>query len=165
DWTMSHGRAVKYLSAFDQEFWKPQGLAPSALWDRLGSVWEGTDKQSSIAAGYDLSVYSGGDYVLPETEYPARMAQLYPGYAPTAVRFVDWPNMPYIWTGYSVPSPGQVCSVGRSLANPYASRMYFAGEQSFVGFFGYMEGALQSGARAARDIIATICPDAVGITV
>ena len=165
DWTMSHGPAVKHLNAFDTPFWVPQGLAPSALWDRLGSVWEGTDGQPSATPGYDLSVYSGGDYVLPESEYSARLAMLYPGYAPIATRFVDWPNTPYVWTGYSVPAPGQVCSVGRSLATPYASRMYFAGEQSCVGFFGYMEGALQSGARAARDILAQICPDAVGISV
>jgi len=161
DWTMSHGPAVKHLNAFDTQFWAPQGLAPLAIWDRLGSVWEGTDGQPATHNGFDLSVYSGGTYVQPEPEYRAKLAQLYPGYAPTAIRFMDWPNTPYIWTGYSVPSPGQVCSVGRALSTPYATRMYFAGEQSCVGFFGYMEGALQSGARAARDIVAAICPAAV----
>ena len=39
--------------------------------------------------------------------------------------------------------------------------LYFAGEQTSPGFFGYMEGALQSGGRAARDIlhrVAVPCP-------
>ena len=82
---------------------------------------------------------------MAEPAYRSKLEQLYPGYSPTAIRYADWPATPYIWTGYSVPSPGQVCSVGRSLANPYATRMYFAGEQSWVGFFGYMEGGLLCG--------------------
>ncbi|HEX5924748.1 MAG TPA: FAD-dependent oxidoreductase, partial [Baekduia sp.] len=49
---------------------------------------------------------------------------------------------------------------------PHAQRLYFAGEQTSSGFFGYMEGALQSGARAARDIIgvaARSCPQPAGV--
>ncbi len=159
-WTMQHGPAVKYLSSFDTRFWEAYGLAPVALWDHLGSVWEGTDRQTVPDVGFALSVYAGGQYARGEANFPARLADLYPGYAPNTVRYVDWPNIPYIWTGYSVPAPGQVCSVGRSLATPYADRMIFAGEQTFVGFFGYMEGALQSGARAARTIAAALCPAA-----
>jgi monoamine oxidase len=40
--------------------------------------------------------------------------------------------------------------------------LYFAGEQTYLGFFGYMEGALQSGARAARNLVAAVSPLAVG---
>src|SRR6185312_5327325 len=43
--TMSHGPAVKYLNSFATQFWVDSGLAPSALWDQLGSVWESTDRQ------------------------------------------------------------------------------------------------------------------------
>ena len=55
---------------------------------------------------------------------------------------------------------GQVTTVGQALAEPHG-RMFFAGEQSHVPFFGYMEGALQSGARAAREIIRLECPEAL----
>lgn len=162
DRTMSHGPAVKYLSAFDRTFWADSGLAPSAVWDQLGSVWEGTDRQDSLSGGFDLSVYSGGQYVLGVADYPNRLAAIYPGYAPRAARLVDWPNTPYIWTGYSVPSVGQVCSVGHWLSIPHAGRIVFAGEQAQIGYFGYMEGALQSGARAALSIVGAVCPAAVG---
>jgi monoamine oxidase len=156
---MSHGAAVKYLNSFATQFWADSGLAPSALWDRLGSVWESTDRQPTQPE-FGLSVYSGGSYVSDETGYRTGLSQIFPGYAPIAERFVDWPNTPGVMTGYSVPSPGQVTTVGQALAEPHG-RLYFAGEQSFVGFFGYMEGALQSGMRAARDIIAAECPEAV----
>lgn len=160
EWTMQHGPAVKYLSSFDTRFWEPQGLAPSALWDLLGSVWEGTDRQSSTDPGFGLSVYAGGQYVRGEANFPARLAELYPGYAPRLQRYANWPATPYIKCGYSVPAPRQVTSVGRALATPYADRMVFAGEQTCIGFFGYMEGALQSGARAAKTLVNALCPAA-----
>lgn len=157
--TMSHGPAVKHLNAFERKFWEDSGLAPNALSDELGSVWEGTDaQQPTDSGGFDLSVYSGGGFVLPGTEYPPRLAKIFPNYAPTSVRFVDWPNRPFILTGYSVPAPGEVTRIGPALAEPFADRLFFAGEQSYIPFFGYMEGALQSGARAGRDILATVCP-------
>ncbi len=166
--TMSHGPAVKYLNSFDTQFWVDSQLAPSALWGSvprneergLGSVWEGTDMQPTEPE-FALSVYSGGPFVLGQRDYSKRLSQIFPGYAPTGERFVDWPNTPGIMTGYSVPSPGQVTTVAQALAEPHGDRLYFAGEQSYVPFFGYMEGALQSGARAAREIIRAECPEAL----
>lgn len=157
--TMSHGPAVKHLTATDTAFWADHLSAPVALWDRIGSVWEGTDRQGDFPP-HGLSVYSGGPHVLSEHEYQARLCDLYPTYAPTATRFVDWPATPWIGTGYSVPAPGEVTTIGANLATPHAGRLLMAGEQACVGFFGYMEGALQSGARAARAIVETVCPEA-----
>ncbi|GIJ64029.1 FAD-dependent oxidoreductase [Virgisporangium aurantiacum] len=155
DYTMSHGPAVKFLSAVRRPFWEDTRLAPSALWDRLGSVWEGTDKQTGGTAAC-LSVYSGGRLVRDPAAYRARLEELYPGYranGPTTT-FVDWPSEPWIRTGYSVPAPGQVTTVARNLGTPFQGRLIFAGEQASPGFFGYMEGALVSGVLAAYRIVA-----------
>jgi monoamine oxidase len=158
---MAHGPAVKYLTKFRTKFWEDRNLSPNAIWDQLGSVWESTDGQPA-PGGFGLSVYAGGQYARGESIFPARLAELYPGYAPTGTRYVDWPSRPYVLTGYSVPAPGQVTTVGRALSSPFAGRLFFAGEQTFLGFFGYMEGALRSGARAAREIVAAVAPGAVG---
>jgi monoamine oxidase len=56
-------------------------------------------------------------------------------------------------TGYSCPAPGDVLRTGPLLAAPFEKRLYFAGEHTCLPFFGYMEGALQSGARAANAIL------------
>jgi monoamine oxidase len=64
-------------------------------------------------------------------------------------------------TGYSVPAPGEVTTIGRTLADPFGDRLFFAGEQACPGFFGYMEGALLSGVTAGRRIVQVLCPDAV----
>lgn len=155
--TLQHGPAVKYMSRYDTRFWEKTRTAPTAKWDELGSVWEGTDNQGT-AAPFDLTVFSGGDFVLPASEYPVRLAKLYPPAkppdgVPTGQQFIDWPNEPYVKTGYAVPGVGQVTGVFPNQLVPHAKYLYFAGEQTSPGFFGYMEGALQSGARAARDIL------------
>ena len=76
DRTMSHGPAVKYISAVSTRFWEADSLAPSALWDGIGSVWEGTDNQPEKDGGFALCVYSGSPYVfeqhaVPRTAEPA----------------------------------------------------------------------------------------------
>lgn len=154
---MQHGAAVKFMSRYDTRFWEQSKLAPTAKSDQLGSVWEGTDNQGA-APPFDLTVFSGGPYVLPASAYPKQLAALYPpgkppDGVPTAEHFVDWPNEPYIRTGYAIPGVGQITRISPNQVAPHAKRLYFAGEQTSPGFFGYMEGALQSGARAARDIL------------
>jgi monoamine oxidase len=149
---LQQGPAVKFLSRYDSKFWKDKGLAPAAKWDELGSVWEGTDNQGDDP-NFDLTVFSGGPLVLPEAQYPSRMKSLYPTGKSKSQLFVDWGAVPFIQTSYAIPAVGQVTSISPRQLDPHEQRLYFAGEQTSSGFFGYMEGALQSGARAARDII------------
>ena len=157
---MQHGAAVKFMSRYDTRFWEDTKLAPTTKWDELGSVWEGTDNQGT-APPFDLTVFSGGPYVLSASAYPARLATIYPPGkppkgTPTAQHLMDWPNEPFIRTGYAVPGVGQVTTISPNQIAPYMQRLFFAGEQTSPGFFGYMEGALQTGARAARDIIKSV---------
>lgn len=158
NYTIAHGPAVKFLSAFDRRFWEADKLAPSALWDRIGSVWESTDKQRFPTRGFGLTVYSGGKFVLDAATYENRMRTLYPKYG-TSVRaksFVNWPAEPWIRSGYAIPAPGQVTTISKNLSLPYLGRLFFAGEQASPGFFGYMEGALQSGVLAAYRVGAAV---------
>jgi monoamine oxidase len=84
-----------------------------------------------------------------------------PGPGPDPTLFCDWPNTPFVKTGYSVPAVGEASRVFAAQRVPHAGRLHFAGEHTSSGFFGYMEGALQSGARAARDVVNAVavpCP-------
>lgn len=174
--TLTHGPAVKFITRYPTRFWvgqQPPEDKPSAKWDEMGSLWEGTDKQGPIPpppltsapqAPYALSVFSGGQYVYPERDYAGKVAFLYPHGVPggnPATLFCDWPNTPFIRTGYAVPVVGEASRVFGAQRTPHAGHLLFAGEQTSPGFFGYMEGALQSGARAARfiiDAVAIPCP-------
>jgi len=70
-------------------------------------------------------------------------------------RYADWPNVPWIETGYACPKVGQVTTIGKFLSVPHKKRLFFAGEHTCMAYFGYMEGALRSGATAAKAILAT----------
>ena len=81
------------------------------------------------------------------------LSTLYPDYngAAQELRLMDWPNQPYTLGGYSFPRRKQITVVGERLYNglPW---LQIAGEHSCYKFAGFMEGALQSGQRAANNI-------------
>lgn len=155
--TVSHGPAVKFISTFNTKFWEKHKLAPVTKSDAVGSVWEATDKQKG-AKGFGLTVYSGGSFVQNEATYTKRMDGLYPDYLKNRVDklMVDWPNEPFIKSGYAVPAKGEVTTIVKNLSGSFRDRIFFAGEQASPGFFGYMEGALQSGLHAAGRVAVTL---------
>lgn len=76
----------------------------------------------------------------------------------------NWPQEPHIRTGYSYAGLGKVITVGKLLYEPvlsYENKLLFAGEHTSMDFFGFMEGALQSGVRAALKIVFQIQPEFV----
>jgi monoamine oxidase len=85
--------------------------------------------------------------------YLAELNKVYRGIGASYVRsrFMDWPSDPWTKASYSFPAPGQVTSQGPTLREGIG-RLHFAGEYSSYAFMGYMEGALNSGAAAARRI-------------
>jgi monoamine oxidase len=153
------GPAVKYLAHVPSRYWLARDRAPAAFHDRLGQVWESTDNQTGDHA-IGLTVFAGGPVAArPEGDYPAGIAEVLPGFhAAGRHLFANWPAEEFVKTGYACPAPGQVTTVVRALQEPFRGRIYFAGEHCSPDFFGYMEGALQSGLAAYRRIL-----DAEGI--
>lgn len=66
-------------------------------------------------------------------------------------RTIAWINEPYTRCSYMAFAPNQVTAHWKTLFSP-AGRLYFAGEHATV-LQGFMEGAVESGQRAARNII------------
>jgi monoamine oxidase len=156
---MAMGPAIKYLSGVRGRFWIKRHQAPSGLWDEIGQTWESTENQAREAIGIGLSVFAGGVHV-PATDgakhFRTRLPTLYPDFSELVERYVDWPSRPFIESGQSCPKLGQVTTIAKFLSVPYKTRLYFAGEHACMAFFGYMEGALQSG-RLAAEAILSIC--------
>jgi monoamine oxidase len=59
------------------------------------------------------------------------------------------------WTkaGHSCPAPGEVTRIAPFLNQPFHERLVCAGGHCYLAFFGYMEGALQSGSAVASAIV------------
>lgn len=155
---IAHGPAVKYLSAVERRFWISEGIAPSGMSDQLGMMWEGTDNQMDTAA-FDVSVFAGGrpaqraiDAGGGASYFAPRLSALLPHYAATHAEFENWPKR--IGMGYSCPAIGEVTTKQKAYVDLIAGRIAVAGEHTSPGWFGFMEGALESGLVAMARIAA-----------
>jgi monoamine oxidase len=156
------GTNVKQLIAVKSAFWRRSELAPELLSDGpISLTWHGTDGQTG-AGGEALVAFSGGpaadqcrewSSAQRNENYLKELERVYKGIRPSFVRarFMDWPGDPWVKASYSFPAPGQVTSQGPTLREGIG-RLHFAGEYCSYAFMGYMEGALNSGAAAARRI-------------
>ena len=150
---VGHGPAVKYLSGVERRFWVAEGIAPSGMSHRLGMIWEGTDNQMDTAR-FDLSVFAGGRNAKAAIDahggtayFQPRLSEVFPHYEAFAAEFENWPARAGM--GYSCPAPGDVTTTQKSYADLVDGRIAVAGEHTSPPWFGYMEGALQSGLVAA----------------
>lgn len=175
---MEKGHAAKFFSNMKERFWiKDKKMAPLGGSSKMGQVWEGTDNQTRIvdekkpenSQGIVLSVFTG-THVRTEADYLKGLKELYPSYDAMLVKkdklnpkirptwLVNWSDEEFIKTGYAAPGKGQVLTVGKRLSEPFEQVMFFAGEHTQMDSFGYMEGALRSGVRAARGVLDSECP-------
>lgn len=163
--------AVKHFSKVKERFWIKSGAAPYGGASRAGQLWEGTDNQTHVA-GQDivLSVFAGpvskGDRVPTAAEIETGLTRLFPvkvghgDYTHNLVepKFSNWPKAAFIKTGYWSPLPKEIFTVSKKLTEPLLDgRLFFAGEHTDTAFFGYMEGALRSGERAANTLMLGAC--------
>ncbi|TFW56517.1 NAD(P)/FAD-dependent oxidoreductase [Bradyrhizobium sp. MOS001] len=169
DFHMSMGLAIKYLSELKGRFWFGGGLSPNGMSDAIGMTWDGTDNQIQMTdQSVELSLFAGGDAAKEAIEllgrsgqgelnayYGRELEKLFAGYSGNLVSdptLICWPAERWTGAGYSCPAPGEVTRIGPFLNRPFNERLVFAGEHCCLPFFGYMEGALQSGLAAASAI-------------
>jgi monoamine oxidase len=155
------GTNVKFLMAVNGPFWRRVELGPEMMTDGPVSLtWHATDGQRG--AGEALVAFSGGTAAdtcrewtatTRNANYLSELQKIYKGVRASFVRsrFMDWPSDPWVKASYSFPAPGQVTTQGPTFREGIG-RLHFAGEYTSYAFMGYMEGALNSGAAAARRI-------------
>jgi monoamine oxidase len=155
------GTNVKFLMAVNGPFWRRAELGPEMMTDGPVSLtWHATDGQRG--AGEALVAFSGGTAAdtcrewtatTRNANYLSELQKIYKGVRASFVRsrFMDWPSDPWVKASYSFPAPGQVTTQGPTFREGLG-RLHFAGEYTSYAFMGYMEGALNSGAAAARRI-------------
>lgn len=160
------GSNVKFLMKTKDRFWRRGRLAPDLMTDGpVHLTWHTTQNQNVAGAG--VVAFSGGASAdtcrgwtpSERTErYLAALSPVYPGLRASfeRARFMDWPSDPWVKGSYSFPAPGEVTTLGPQLQQPLAGRVFLAGEHTCYAFVGYMEGALQSGVRAAKQIGAVV---------
>lgn len=89
------------------------------------------------------------------TEVLGMLGEVWPGIGalsqPGSVR-QQWPKDPYVRASYSGYLIGQWTTIGGMEAEPHGN-LHFAGEHASSDWQGYMNGAVESGIRAAREVL------------
>jgi monoamine oxidase len=123
-------------------------------------MWDATSHFES--EGGILTAYTGGGPAdaLSRMSDDERMStavgvveSLFPGSSDMidSVRTIAWTNEPFTRGSYMAYAPSEVTAHWETLFSP-AGRLFFAGEHATV-LQGYMEGAVESGQRAAGIMI------------
>jgi monoamine oxidase len=156
------GSNVKFLMKTRDLYWHASNSGPDSLSDGpVQLTWHTTQHQPVHGAG--TVAFSGGPAADTcrswsprerNANYLSALKKMYPAIEGSfeRARFMDWPSDPWVKGSYSFPAPGEVTTLGPQMQQPLAGRVFLAGEHTCYAFVGYMEGALQSGARAAKRI-------------
>lgn len=157
---LKYGRAVRTLLQFDRPFWRRRGQPRAISTDSdIGTLWDGNEEQRGRAG--ILSLLAGGSAAdatrrrLAEAGPAGLVADLaWLGAARARLlehAVVDWSTDPWVRGGYAYFDPAYRPEWRPWLARP-AGRVFFAGEHTSEAWQGYLDGAVQSGYRAAAEV-------------
>ena len=160
---VSYGAVTKVLIEYRKRFWDEKGWNGHITTDApIVLTWHAT---SHIENEYGiLTVYTGGrpgaKLAALSAEERVRVAvaeieKIFPGSSDLieCTATVAWPKEPYTRGSYAALAPGEVTAHWKTLFEP-AGRLLFAGEHA-TDIQGFMEGAVESGQRTARMILAS----------
>jgi len=161
--TLPYGKATRLMLQFDRRFWKHGRRATAFGTDLpIGAVWDGNEQQRGPAG--ILSLLAGGrastelQSILAndgEAGAIAQLAWLGPPGSLLASRTIVWEDDPWSGGGYAYFDAAFDTRLRAWLARP-AGRVMFAGEHTSLRWQGYMNGAIESGKRAAAEVRATL---------
>ena len=157
---VKYGAATKTALQFDRTAWRKRAM-PRGFGTPLpiGAVWDASERQRG--AGGILSLLAGG------SASAATRRMLTEGGPAALVRHLDWLNLGRArligWTsiswekdewargGYAYFDAGFTSSLRPWLARPFG-RVFFGGEHTSTKWQAYMNGAVESGLRAAEEV-------------
>jgi monoamine oxidase len=158
---LRYGRATRLTIQFARRFWRKPNRPNAFGSDQpIGAVWDGNEEQKG-AAGI-LSLLAGGNasrelQAITQAEgipgVVRRLRWLGPPAPVLASQTVAWEDDRWAGGGYSYFDPAFDPLLRDWLARP-AGRITFAGEHTSIKWQGYMNGAVESGQRAAAEISA-----------
>ena len=160
---MPMGAVIKCHAVYGAPFWREKGLNGRAESDRGPCKITCDNSPPGEEAGVLTGFVLGSD----AREWGRREAgereravlECFAGYfgdealGPEAYAETDWGAEIYSRGGYAgVPVPGMLLDHGPALAEP-VGRIHWAGAETASAWNGYMEGAVESAERAAREVL------------
>jgi monoamine oxidase len=161
--TLGYGTNAKLILGTHNRLWRDQGYSGDVYADLpFQTGWDA----SRLRAGekgvftFFLGGRNGVSLGKGTAEEQARLAAVqldtvFPGFNAQRTGSADrvhWPTEPYALGSYACYRPGQWTTIG-GIEGRRVGNLYFAGEHCSADFQGFMNGALETGRRAAQAIL------------
>jgi monoamine oxidase len=156
------GATIKCHALYEQPFWRALGYSGEAVCDGdpISVVFDNTSHDGAqpgllgFIVGRAARIWSGRDPEQRRAAVLAAFARFFGPEAASPIEYVekDWAVDP--WAGgcpVGVMAPGTLTTFGPALRTP-VGRLHWAGTETAVEWNGYMEGAVESGERVAREV-------------
>jgi len=158
---LKYGPATKTLLQFDRAPWRRTRKRRACATDLdIGALWDASEGQRgpkallTLLAGGDASAATQKLLASNANELVSRLSFFGVGNARLlALRTVSWEDDPWARGGYAAFDPS-FPPAARALLKMPSERIFFAGEHTSSKWQGYMNGAIESGLRAAEEISA-----------
>ncbi len=161
---LGYGTNAKVLGAFTSRVWRDEHDATgSVTTDRpFQQIWDssiGQDGDHGVLTNF-LGGRTGEEVGEADVEewfgsVVAELDQVFPGveaaYVPGSARRMHWPSSPFALGSYTCYAPGQWAYWG--IEGERAVDIHFCGEHTSLDFQGWMEGAAETGAFAAAQVL------------
>ena len=160
---MPQGRLIKIQAIYEQPFWRADGLNGASVAD-VGPCNVTFDSSPRSGTPGALLGFVGGDEarsferLSQGARRAAALGSLARAFGPRALDPImyletDWSAEPYTrGCPVGVAPPGLLTTYGRALREP-VGRLHWAGTETSTYWNGYMDGAVRSGQRAAREAL------------
>lgn len=167
---MPVGHLIKFIITYSSAFWKDKGfsgeiVAGSSTGCPFCVVFDATSPNGNPALVGFISAQSATYWTNKEAaerrEAVVSSLVLYLG--PEAESFIHYEDKDWAQEEYSggcpvnVMAPGLLTYYHSSLKMPHG-RIHWAGTETATRWCGYMSGAVQSGHRAAQEVLHALCP-------
>ncbi len=169
---MPMGSVTKVHAHYETPFWRERGLNGQLVANEgaLRSTFD--DSPADGSHGSIVGFVAGDECRRAERAGPDALraqvtAELARAFGPEAGSPVElllqhWPGEAYTRGGpVAISSPGALSSLGPALRQPVGP-VHWAGTETATEWCGYLEGALQSGERAAGEVVAALGRPAAG---
>jgi len=160
------GSVIKYVAAYERPFWREAGFSGEAVSD-TGITVTTFDDSSDDGKHAALVTFSDGRAArdwsdrTPAERQAAVLGEFVRFFGAQAARPIafaekNWNDDPWSRGCYvGVAGPGTLTACGEALRAP-CGRLHWSGTETATEWMGYMEGALQSGERAAAEVLARL---------
>ena len=172
---LGYGASSKLLYGVHSRIWRTQGYNGLSFSDQpFQGTWDNSQVQPGQRGG--LTVYLGGEPARAvgggsiqshAQHFVPGLNGLFPGFAANLngrIARADWPDNPFIQAGYACYHPGQYTTIAGAEFLPVGN-LFFAGEHTSLFSQGYMNGAAETGRRAAEGLLARLGMHTLAATV